>query len=374
MIDPFAPGNSGERRSTAPVFALERRERILARLRHAGSVKVSDLAAALGVSELTVRRDIGALADLGLLSRVHGGAVERSPLDTTSPRVIQGPVPPRYRIGAVVPSLRYYLPQVVLGARTAAASLGAQLVLRGASYDIADQRRQIGSLLAAADVHGLLVAPETDGPDAHALLDWLRQLPVPVVLVERTVPPALRYLTLEWARTDHGFGGVLAVRHFAERGHLRMGIVTSTRSPTSRHLRIGWQTALEELGVEGVVDMDLGDELEDEVGDHPLIDEVLEQVHRSGCTALLVHSDRHALLIQQRAADLGWNMPDALALIAYDDELAESGHPPITALGPPKQQLGRAAVELIVARLREPGKPKQRIDLLPDLRVRESSR
>ena len=342
-------------------------------MRNAGSVTVSELAVALGVSELTVRRDIGALADLGLLSSVHGGAVERSSLDTTRPREHQGSAPPRYRIGAVVPSLRYYWPEVVLGARTAAVSVGAQLVLRGASYDIADQRRQIGSLLAAADVHGLLVAPETDGPDAHALLDWLRHLPVPVVLIERTVPPALRYLTLEWARTDHGFGAVLAVRHFAERGHLRVGLVTSLRSPTSRHLRNGWRVAVAELGLEGVIEMDIGDEAEDEIGDRPLIDAVLDRVEETGCTALLVHSDRHALLIQQRAAERGWDMPAALAIIAYDDEIAASGHPPITALSPPKQQLGRAAVELIVARLREPGGPKQRIDLLPDLRVRESS-
>ena len=228
-------------------------------------------------------------------------------------------------------------------------------------------------MLAAADVHALLVAAETDGPDAHALLDWLRQLPVPVVLIERTVPPALRYLTLEWARTDHAFGAVLAARHFAERGHLRVGLVTSRRSATSRHLRNGWRVAISELGIDGVLDMDIGDEPDDEVGEHPLIDDVLDQVDDAGCTALLVHSDRHALLIQQRAAERGWDMPTALAIIAYDDEIAASGHPPITALGPPKQQLGRVAVELLVARLREPGRPKQRIDLLPDLRVRESS-
>lgn len=37
-------------------------------------VKIKDLAAALGVHEMTVRRDLDALAEQGFLERVHGGA------------------------------------------------------------------------------------------------------------------------------------------------------------------------------------------------------------------------------------------------------------------------------------------------------------
>lgn len=52
----------------------QRRQRILAEVQSSGGVRVSDLVDELGVSDMTIRRDIELLANRGLLSRVHGGA------------------------------------------------------------------------------------------------------------------------------------------------------------------------------------------------------------------------------------------------------------------------------------------------------------
>jgi DeoR/GlpR family transcriptional regulator of sugar metabolism len=61
------------------VLAAERKEEILARLGREGRVVVAELVAGLSVSEDTVRRDLQELAALGLLRRVHGGALASSP-------------------------------------------------------------------------------------------------------------------------------------------------------------------------------------------------------------------------------------------------------------------------------------------------------
>ena len=61
------------------MLAAERRDEILARLQRDGRVVVAELVAALGVSEDTVRRDLHELAGLGLLCRVHGGALPVAP-------------------------------------------------------------------------------------------------------------------------------------------------------------------------------------------------------------------------------------------------------------------------------------------------------
>jgi DeoR/GlpR family transcriptional regulator of sugar metabolism len=58
---------------TTPLPA-ERRRRILEILRERGAVRAADLVPELGVSEVTVRRDLEALARRGLLDRSHGGA------------------------------------------------------------------------------------------------------------------------------------------------------------------------------------------------------------------------------------------------------------------------------------------------------------
>src|SRR5205814_4953955 len=48
---------------------------ILDRVRRQGGARVADLVRVLGVSDMTIRRDIEALAERGLVAKVHGGAV-----------------------------------------------------------------------------------------------------------------------------------------------------------------------------------------------------------------------------------------------------------------------------------------------------------
>jgi DeoR/GlpR family transcriptional regulator of sugar metabolism len=61
------------------MFTAERRRYIVERLRRDGKIVAGDLSAELGVSDDTIRRDLRELAQEGLLQRVHGGALPRSP-------------------------------------------------------------------------------------------------------------------------------------------------------------------------------------------------------------------------------------------------------------------------------------------------------
>lgn len=58
-----------------PVAAEQRRAQIIAELKRVQRLRVADLSNSLGVSEVSVRRDLQILEDLGLLKRVHGGAL-----------------------------------------------------------------------------------------------------------------------------------------------------------------------------------------------------------------------------------------------------------------------------------------------------------
>jgi DNA-binding LacI/PurR family transcriptional regulator len=353
------------------MFAIARQERIMAELRRTGSVMVRDLATELGVTEITIRRDITALANRGLVTRVHGGATLRSALDTTVARVPDASGPPLYRIGMVVPSLSYYWPQIVNGVRAAAAQGRIQLVLRGGSYDPVDQRRQIAALLESG-VHGLLVGPEVNGSDGLAILTWLDALDVPVVLVERRAPHSAALRRLEWVSTDHDFGAKMAVTHLYEQGHRRIGLAIARDSPTAPQLRRGWEQALAELGLDTEVvaatltDVE-GAERDERFG------EIVAACRDTGTTALIVHADPQAILLEHYCTDRGIDIPGDLAIVAYDDEVAENGTPPISALRPAKEHIGRLALETLTSRLGEGSRPIQRTVVLPELNVRESS-
>ncbi|WP_329500846.1 DeoR/GlpR family DNA-binding transcription regulator [Kitasatospora herbaricolor] len=57
------------------LLAPQRRALILERVRQYGGVRVNELTREFGVSDMTIRRDLDALAGQGLVDKVHGGAV-----------------------------------------------------------------------------------------------------------------------------------------------------------------------------------------------------------------------------------------------------------------------------------------------------------
>lgn len=67
------------------MLAAQRQSWILEEVRRIGGVRVSDLTQALGVSDMTVRRDLDTLARKGLIEKVHGGATARHPGSTDEP-------------------------------------------------------------------------------------------------------------------------------------------------------------------------------------------------------------------------------------------------------------------------------------------------
>jgi len=67
------------------MLAQQRQAVILEHVERDGGVRVSELTRLLGVSDMTVRRDLEALARRGLLDKVHGGATLRHDTSTDEP-------------------------------------------------------------------------------------------------------------------------------------------------------------------------------------------------------------------------------------------------------------------------------------------------
>jgi DNA-binding LacI/PurR family transcriptional regulator len=353
------------------LFSVQRQERLLSELRRHGSVRVRDLAQQLGVSELTIRRDIAALAERNLLAKVHGGATLPA---RSRPTGKSGRPRTRFTIGMVVPSLDFYWPPIVAGARAAASALGVDVQLRGSTYDVEEDRRQIGRLVEARQVQGLLLAPNLDDDHADEMVDWIGHLPVPVVLVERQ--PRRWSSTprqIDCVRSDHTVGLEIAVHHLREQGHRRIGLLLSQGSPTSAYLQRGWHSACAGAGVADTLvvreSVALGAR-----GHRDTIRGVLAECRRSKTTALVVHSDPDAISLAQFCAEHGVSVPGDLAIVSYDDEVAHLAEPALTAVRPAKSHVGRLAVELMVSRLLDgERRPSQRVLVAPEVVVRQSS-
>lgn len=71
------------------MYASERHEVIAGMVRQRGRVSVTDVAGEFGVTTETVRRDLAQLERVGLLRRVHGGAVPVTALTVVEPGVAE---------------------------------------------------------------------------------------------------------------------------------------------------------------------------------------------------------------------------------------------------------------------------------------------
>lgn len=353
-------------------LAAARRSHILGVLARDGVVRNSQLIDDLGVTPVTLRRDLAQLEREGLLARVHGGAVPAEGVVATHD-VREGEPGSRGSIAVLVPSLSFYWPTVVRGIETEAQRRGFRVLLRGASYELQDERPVLERLVRTEGVRGLLFAPNIDSPHGADVVAWLSARDLPVVLVERDAVRPDTHEPLESATTDHALGGVLAAHHLAELGHRRVGLVVSRLSPTSRKIAAGWERACEELR------LDRSEHFERFVPDHrspefpEVVNAIIDTVVESGTTALLVHSDPEAITVVEYALARGLSVPGDLSVIAYDDQVAQLFNPALTAVSPPRDAVGEAAVELLIQRLADPARPAQRVVVSPRLNVREST-
>ena len=382
--------------TTGPL-AVDRRAQVLDLLQRTGSARVSDLTEALGVTAVTVRRDIAHLADAGLVRRVHGGVTllgadegdgtDRAPEQpqgaVATPRPAAGAgavgragtvggtgtVGRAGTVGMLVPSLDYYWPGVARGVEAAARARGLGVVLRGSSYESDDDRPQLERLVQQVGAGGLVAAPRTDTPTAAATLAWLASTGVPTVLAERSAAPGPQHAAFDSVHSDHAEGAEAAVRHLVELGHTRVGLVVSGHSPTGPNLRRGWLEAT--AGLTRTLDLATPDP--GRPGWDQAVAHVVESCRSTRTTALLVHADATAIALVQALEQHGVEVPRRLSVVAYDDEVAGLFSPALTAVRPHRHALGRAAVELLAARIADPARPTHRLLITPSLRVREST-
>lgn len=350
-------------------LAPARHAHILAALEREGIVRVSQLGAELGVAPVTLRRDLQQLEEEGRLERVHGGAVPASAAAAVRPPAEKA----GGAIAVLVPSLAYYWPGVIRGMEAEARRQGLRLLLRGASYELQDERPVLERLVGSDDVRGLIVAPNPDAAHAQDVVRWLQDSELPSVLVERDAVRQPGGEPVESVATDHALGAVLAARHLARLGHRKVGLLLSRESPTGRRIVKGWAAACEEL------ELRPSDHFESLFPDRnapdftTAVNEAIDAALSAGLTGLLIHADPEAMAFIDIALNRGISVPDDLSVVAYDDEVAQLFTPALTAVSPPRAAVGAAAVDLIARRLADPSRPVHRVSLSPTLNVREST-
>ncbi|HWU09272.1 MAG TPA: substrate-binding domain-containing protein [Streptomyces sp.] len=358
-----------------------RRKRILAVVHARGAVKVSSLAAELDVSAVTLRRDVEELARTGMLRRGHG--VVRPMGDavpvTAVPAARSGqPAGDEAPVALVVPERHSYLHETLHGARTALEEAGRRITLHIAPQAAGAERPQVERALAAG-VSGLLIAPRwRSSAGEEADHGWLAEVGVPTVLMERRPRPGSVLHALDSVCSDHWYGIHLAVDHLVSLGHRRIVLAARNDSPTARSIRAAFAdiaAARPEVEDWAVV-LSSPDAGPGGPGTPEEVPDIAALLRERGMTGAVLHGDEEALMLVQRMTENGIRVPQDCSVVAYDDVVAALGSTALTAVAPPRTEIGRTAAQLLMHRLAQPPGttgPVRRTELLPRLEVRGST-
>lgn len=212
----------------------------------------------------------------------------------------------------------------------------------------------------------LLIAPTLDSP----VVDALVETSVPFVVIgSRTDDERLTRVDV-----DNAAAAAEVVSHLIGLGHRRIALLS--REPlrgTFVAQRVeGWRRALAAAGLpEMTPEFTAG---EGEPHFRPAVDRLLALPPAARPTALFVTRDEDALAVLECLQASGVRVPQEMSLAGFDDlAIAAGADPPLTTVRQPLREVGRAAADLLLARILD-GAPAGAARILPtELVVRAST-
>lgn len=250
--------------------------------------------------------------------------------------------------------------QLIRAIEQETAQAGYAMVLTD-TRDEPETERLAVRTLRSRRVDGVILAP-SPGADTAVLPD-LRKLDLPTVLVDR--------LSISQDVDQIGPENVQAisalVRHLAEHGHRRIGMVSGPADLATNSERVlGYRLGLGRAGL--TWDESLVGYSDQESAE---VDALLD--HPDPPTAMIAGSDAvlAGLLRAVRGRDL--RVGSDLAVVAFGEvEWADLVDPPITTMAAPITDIGRAAVRMLLDRIADPVLPARSSRLPPTLLQRRS--
>ncbi len=306
-------------------------------------VSIKDVAAAAGVSHSTVSRALHGTGRMSDDTRKRILLVARNMgyyPNEAARSLVMGHT---HTVGVVVTSIADpFVTQVVHGIEDAAYVAGYSVLL-SASRSIARREMEVVRMFRQRRVDAVIVTASRVGV---LYGDALEQFGVPIVLINNQQEGKYLYSIA----VDDSEGAELAVEHLLQLGHRRIGYIGSATRPVSSERReLGYRVALGRHDVtpdpQAIVSPQAATDLEvGRLGMRTLLD--------TRASAVFAYNDQIAIGALLEARARGVAVPEQLSLVGYDDiEATELVRPALTTIRQPKADMGRAAMQMVLALL-----------------------
>jgi DNA-binding LacI/PurR family transcriptional regulator len=250
---------------------------------------------------------------------------------------------------------------------------GVERVLRGAGYSLLltnsdeDEKIELEHLLnlRAEGVAGIILAPTYEDSRRY---EQLVQADMLIVAIDR-IP---RNLKIDRVTVNNLDGSHSAVNHLVEQGHTKIGFIAGLpKISTSYERQLGFEQSMKAHGLEIHPEWVQNGLFRRENGFQAMMN-ILELDDRP--TAVITANNMMTLGALQAIYECHLTIPDDIAIVGFDDmPWAGSLNPPLTVVAQPTHELGRAAAQLLLARIQDHNRPYSHVILDTQLIVRKSS-
>jgi LacI family transcriptional regulator/LacI family repressor for deo operon, udp, cdd, tsx, nupC, and nupG len=268
-------------------------------------------------------------------------------------------------VGLIIPDIQNpFYAEIARGVEDAAYASKYALLLCNSDESLEKERFYL-DVMRDESVDGLVLPPFSETDDAA--LEMVAS-GMPVVCVDRSLSKA----TTDLVEVDNYRGAVEAVNHLLDRGHRQIGLIEGrTQVSTSRERRQGYLDALAARDVPVRRELMRAGDFKQESG-RVLANELLDL--RKPPTALFVLNNLMTVGALAAIHQRGRRIPQDVALVGFDDlPWAEALDPPPTVVRQPAYEVGVQAMELLLKRIIDPGRPAATVRLVPELVVRRST-
>lgn len=244
------------------------------------------------------------------------------------------------------------------------------LTITGCTGSDPELRQSYLAALLGRRIDGLLVFPSSE---LAAALSSLARRGMPIVFIERELPPTLISGSFDAVVIDNAEGVRIATQHLAETGHKRIGLVSLRASSLSGEPRLlGYRTALMECQLDedpSLIALGPGTA---EVG-YQLANRLLSLTARP--TGVVVASNMQGIGVLDALQASELQIPRDVSVVLYSTpgSSTAASSSMLSTVVHQADELGKRAAELLLARINEPDAPARREVITPRLELRAST-
>ncbi len=323
------------------------------------------LAEEYDVSLITIKSALSTLIDEGVLfSRVGKGTF-------VAEKKAKSDISGYDSIGLVLQDLKEpFLSLIAQMVEETAYPRKFNILLSNSSNQIRKEESQIHHFRNMG-VKGLIIATLRKDPHAPKIIRTLHNENYPYVMVSYVADDDIWYVG-----TDHEKGAYMGTRHLIELGHTEIGYINSPADNSLGDVRLkGYRRALQESDLRCETAWQLRPASGKPAGEFDSGYNLGNRFHQldEKPTAFFSYSDLNALGFIKRIQELGYKVPDDVAIVGFDDiEQARYANVPLTTIHQPVKKIGTAAVDTLIKRIEGTPPKHHRIIFEPTLVIRES--